>query len=113
VTTTASYKTTNGGWNFSFYYKYTGKLPYPEIVTVNGETVVNIAKMGAYQWADASIQKKIFKNFSATTGIRNLFNITNVNSTSLASGGAHSSGPIRPIGSGRAYYLSLTYMFNQ
>ena len=113
VTTTVSYKTTNGGWNFSFYYKYTGKLPYPEIVTVNGETVINIAKMGAYQWADASIQKKIFKNFSATTGVRNLFNITNVNSTSLASGGAHSSGPIRPIGSGRAYYLSLTYMFNQ
>ena len=113
VTATAAYKTTKGGWTFSAYYKYTGKLPYPEIVTVNGETVVNIAKMDAYQWADASVQKQIFKSFSATLGTRNLFNIKNVNSTSISSGGAHSSGPIRPIGSGRAYYLSLTYMFNQ
>lgn len=113
VTSTASYKTTNGGWTFSMYYKYTGRLPYPEIVTVNGESVINIAKMSAYQWADASVQKQFGKRLTATTGVRNLFNITNVNSTSLASSGAHSAGPVRPIGSGRAYYLSLTYMFNQ
>jgi outer membrane receptor for ferrienterochelin and colicins len=113
VNTTASYKTTKGGWNFSVYYKYTGRLPYPEIITLNGESIVNIAKMSAYHWADVSIQKQVFKNFSATTGARNLFNITNVNSTSLASGGAHSQGPIRPIGSGRAYYVSLVYTFNQ
>lgn len=113
ITSNASYRTTKGGWNFSLYYKYTGKLPYPEIVSVNGEPVVHIAKMNGYQWADASIQKQLFKNFSATVGARNLFNVTNVNSTSISSGGAHASGPIRPIGSGRAYYLSLAYMFNQ
>ncbi|MEI9918082.1 MAG: TonB-dependent receptor [Bacteroidota bacterium] len=113
VNTTTSYRTTKGGWNFSVYYKYTGRLPYPEIVTVNGESVVNIAKMSAYHWADASVQKQIFKSFSATAGVRNLFNITSVNTTSLSSGGAHSTGSIRPIGSGRAYYLSLVYMFNQ
>jgi len=113
VTTTSSYKTLKGGWNFSIYYKYTGKTPYPEVVTVNGEQVVNIAKMDSYNWADATVQKQLWKGLSATVGVRNLFNVINVGSTSLASAGAHSSGPIRPLGSGRAYYLSLSYMFNQ
>ncbi|HEX8060215.1 MAG TPA: TonB-dependent receptor [Cyclobacteriaceae bacterium] len=113
INTNASYKTTKGGWTFSFYYKYTGKLPYPEIVNVNNAPVVNIAKMSAYHWADASVQKQVSKNFSATAGLRNLFNITNVNTTSLAGAGAHTQGPVRPIGSGRAYYLSLIYTFNQ
>lgn len=113
VTATGSYNIPKGGWNFSIYYKYTGRTPYPEIVNVNGEQVVNIAKVDAYHWADATIQKELFKNLTATFGVRNLFNITNVNSTSLAVSGAHSSGPIRPIGSGRAYYLSLSYIFNQ
>lgn len=113
VNTNASYKTLNGGWNFSIYYKYTGRTPYPEVVTVNGEQVVNIAKMDAYQWADATVQKTLIKGLTATVGVRNLFNITNVGSTSLATSGAHSSGPIRPLGSGRAYYLSLSYVFNQ
>lgn len=113
VTTTINYKTTKGGWNFLLYYKYTGKLPYPEIVTVNGEAIVNIAKMNAYQWADASVQKDLFRNLTATLGSHNLFDIKNVNSSSLSSGGAHTAGPIRAIGSGRSYYLSLTYVFNK
>lgn len=113
ITSTVSYKTNKGGWTFSGYYKYTGKLPYPEIVTVNGESVLHIAKMNAYHWADASIQKQVFRNFTATFGAHNLLNIKNVNSSSLSPSGAHSTGPVRAIGSGRSYYLSLTYMFNQ
>lgn len=110
ITATGTYRTLKGGWNFSVYYKYTGKTPFSAIAK-NGD--LYIAKADAYHWADASIQKQFFKNFTATAGIRNLFNVVRINSTGQAAGGTHSAGAIRPIGSGRAYYLSLTYMFNQ
>ncbi len=111
VTATASYKTLAGGWVFSMYYKYTGRTPYYAITTVNGEQVASLVKIDAYQWADASVQKQLSKQFTTTVGIRNLFNVMNINSTGAATGSTHSSGPVRPIGSGRAYYLSLNYMF--
>jgi outer membrane receptor for ferrienterochelin and colicins len=113
ITTNASYKTKRGGWNFTAYYKYTGRLPYPEIATVNGQSVLNIAKMNSYNWADLSVQKTLFKRLTATLGSHNVLNVKNVGGTSLVSGGAHSTGPVRPIGSGRGYYLSLVYTFNQ
>lgn len=110
VTATGSYKTIKGGWNFSVYYKYTGTTPFSAF-DPGGD--LYIAKAEAYHWADASIQKQFFKNFTATAGIRNLLNVVRINSTAQTAGGTHSAGAVRPIGSGRAYYLSLTYMFNQ
>jgi len=113
VTTAASYKTGKSGWTFSVYYKYTGKLPQPELTaSESGPTVVHIATIQSYQWADVSVQKQLGKSFSVSGGIRNLFNIKNIVSTSQASG-AHTGGTVRPVGSGRAYFLDLTYMFNQ
>jgi outer membrane receptor for ferrienterochelin and colicins len=113
ITSNVSYRTNKGGWIFSAYYKYTGKLPFAEPVTENGETTIHIAKLNAYQWSDVSVQKEIFKNFSATAGVRNLFNIKSIGSTSLAGGSAHGGGNVRPIGSGRAFFVDLIYMFNQ
>lgn len=110
VSATTTYKTLKGGWNFSVYYKYTGVTPFPAFDTQGN---VYIAKADAYSWADASVQKEIIQGLTATVGTRNLFNITNIGSTAQSTGGAHSAGTIRPIGSGRSYYLSLTYNFNQ
>jgi outer membrane receptor for ferrienterochelin and colicins len=113
VTSTASYRTNNGGWVFSAYYKYTGKLPFAEPVTVDGQQTIHIAKLNSYQWSDVSVQKELFKSFNVTAGVRNLFNIKSIGSTSLSSGSAHGGGNTRPIGSGRAYFIDLTYTFNQ
>ncbi len=112
VTTTTAFKTIRGGWNFSVYYKYTGRTPYYQIQTENGQQVATLVKVEPYPWADASIQKQLTKGLSATVGMRNLFNITNINASGQAAATAHSSGPVRPIGSGRSYFVSLNYMFN-
>lgn len=113
VTSNISYRTNKGGWTFSGYYKYTGKLPFAEPITVNGEQTIHIAKLNAYQWSDVSVQKQLFKNFTATAGVRNLFNVKSIGSSSLAGGSVHGGGNSRPIGSGRAYFIDLTYTFNQ
>src|SRR5205085_10392659 len=109
----AIYRTRTSGWTFSTYYKFTGRTPYYEIITGNGAETAHLATISAYNWADASVQKNLPKGFSITGGVRNVFNVTNIGTTSVAAGSTHSSGPSRPIGSGRSYFLSLTYSLNQ
>jgi outer membrane receptor for ferrienterochelin and colicins len=112
VTANAAYRTARHGWTFSAYYKLTGKTPYYEIITENGTQSTHLATISSYNWADASIQKTFPKGLSVSGGVRNIFNITNVGSTALA-GGTHTAGSVRPIGSGRSYFVSLAYSFTQ
>jgi outer membrane receptor for ferrienterochelin and colicins len=113
ATATATYSTINSGWTFSIFYKFTGKTPYYEPVAENGEQTYQLAIIESYSWADASVQKRLVKGFDLGLGARNLFNVTNINSGAAASTGVHTGGGSRPIGSGRSYFLSLTYTFNQ
>lgn len=109
ITSNASYNFRKIGLLISLYHKYTGSTPIYEIVSINGEEVTNLAKIGAYQWADLTVKKNFGTQFSVTAGARNLFDITNVQNSSLATGGVHSGGNARPVGNGRSYFLSLNY----
>lgn len=109
VTTSLSYTWKKTGLTFSAYHKYTGVTPFYELVAVNGEQVANLAEISGFHWADASIKKNFGPRFSLIGGSRNLFNVTNVNNTSLLTSGVHTGGGNRPVGSGRSYYISLTY----
>ncbi|GAB1446382.1 hypothetical protein MASR2M41_21560 [Flammeovirgaceae bacterium] len=111
IISTVSYKVPNAGLIFSLYHKYTGVTPYYEIADVNGEQKVTLAKINGYNWADFSIQKDLFKDFIVTGGIRNLFDVVNVNNTSV-DGGVHTSGGNRAIGYGRSYFLGISYSIN-
>lgn len=111
VTANASYMTS--GWTFSLYYKFTGMTPYYEIITEDGSPSAHLAKIDAYSWGDVSVQKKLPKGLDIAGGSRNIFNVTNIGTSSDLGATAHSGGGIRPIGSGRSYFLSLTYTLNQ
>ena len=108
VNTTASYRFPKIGASVNVFYKYTGKRTNYEAVTVDNEPVVRLAERGAYHLADASISKKLNANVDLTAGVRNLFNVTLINNTSLQSG-AHTSGPTVPIGYGRSYFLTVSF----
>lgn len=109
IITSLSYKMIEAGLILSAYYKYTGVTPYYEIITQNGSEEVSLSKISAYHWADITLQKDILKNFIVTTGVRNVFDVVNINNTSTTSAGVHSSGGSRPVGYGRSYFISLTY----
>ncbi|HRK53558.1 MAG TPA: TonB-dependent receptor [Cyclobacteriaceae bacterium] len=111
VVTTVSYKVPPAGLILSLYHKYTGATPYFEIADVGGVETVSLAKISSYDWVDFSVQKDLFKNFTLTTGVRNLFDVVNVNNTSV-DGGVHISGGSRPIGYGRSYFLGISYSIN-
>lgn len=106
-----SYNFTKIGLDVNLYYKYTGKLPYYEIATVDNQQVIRLAQTEGWQWADFTANKKIGKMFTINAGIRNLFNVVQVNNTALASG-AHTETGARPIGYGRSYFAGIAFKWN-
>jgi outer membrane receptor for ferrienterochelin and colicins len=64
---------------------------------------------------DVSVSQKIWKEaFNFTLGVKNLFDVTNINTTAGGSGGAHSLGSSSlSIGAGRTYFAALQYRIKQ
>ncbi|MDL5047984.1 TonB-dependent receptor [Oscillatoria amoena NRMC-F 0135] len=108
ITASATYRFVKAGLDLFLNYKFTGKTPFYEIINDNGNQVARLAEQDAWSWADLSAVKQLGKHLSLTAGVRNLFDITSVNSTAMASG-AHTGGGTRPIGYGRSYFFSINY----
>ncbi len=112
VTSSATYKVKQAGLSFSFYYKFTGKTPFYELIAENGTTTARLAQISSFNWADLSAQKEFGKHVSLTGGVKNLFNITNINNTAVI-GGVHTANGARPVGYGRSFFLSISYSLNK
>lgn len=108
ITSIISYGFPKIGFSANLYYKFTGKLPYYQQVTENGQTQIRLAETEGYHWADLTLNKKLFRLLTVNAGIRNLFDVTAI-ANSAVSGGAHSSTGARPIGNGRSYFLGLAF----
>ncbi|MCC6287299.1 MAG: TonB-dependent receptor [Chitinophagaceae bacterium] len=96
------------GLDLNLYYKLTGKLPYYESVTTNNQTAYRLVQTAAYHWADFTVNKKVGKYIKLNAGVRNLFNVTAVNSTAVVSG-SHSSAGAKAIGYGRSFFAGLIF----
>lgn len=97
----------------SLYYKFNGKLPTYETATVNNVSVIHLAERSSFHTADLTVNKKINSTITIAGGVKNLFNVTNVNNTSLDVGAAHSTGGPVPLGYGRSYFLGLNFQFSK
>ena len=103
-------------WNstFAVYFKHLGKqYQFVEKTNAEGNQEFVRGTTDAYSWLEATVRKGFFNNTIETTfGVRNLFDVTNVN-TSAFSGGAHDGPPTSLlIGYGRSYFLRLAYNLN-
>ena len=97
------------GLGINVYYKFTGQLPYYVQVTNGAATETRLVKTDGYHWADLTVNKKLLRHLVLNLGIRNLFNVTSLNSTDTGSGSAHSASGVRPVGSGRSLFLGLVF----
>lgn len=113
LTSNLAYAIPSHGLRFSLYYKFTGRTPFYELVSNNGVEEARLAEIDSFQWTDVTVQKDFLKAFTATAGVRNLFDITNINNTSLNGTGVHAGGDSRAVGYGRSYFLSLAYSFTK
>lgn len=108
-------------WNtlVALYYKYNGQQQqFVAGTDTDGSAKFFLNEIKPYSWMDASIRKMFFKNqFEVMVGARNIFNITDVQSTRNgggdSTGGAHAAGSSDlMLGYGRSYFLKLTYNLN-
>lgn len=92
----------------SWFYKYNGRATR---YFINANDEMELGFIDPYHLSDVTINKKLFKNnLGLVTGVKNLFDVTQVNSSS--SGGAHSSGGgATSIGWGRTVFVSLEFYF--
>ncbi|MEO8406078.1 MAG: TonB-dependent receptor [Chitinophagaceae bacterium] len=109
----------NIGYNFSkigldvnLFYKLTGKLPFYQLVTVGGQDVIQSAHTEGYNWADLTFNKKLCHWFTINAGVKNIFDVTLVNSSTTGSVHSSASGT-SPIAYGRSYFAGLTFNWNK
>ncbi|MEM9686613.1 MAG: TonB-dependent receptor plug domain-containing protein, partial [Bacteroidota bacterium] len=100
-------------WNtaFSLYFKHVGRqYQFVEKTDDNGDQEFVRGETDPYSWMDTTIKTSFLDNtIEATLGVRNLLDVTSVNTTAFA-GEAHSGPPAGLLlGYGRSYFLKLVY----
>lgn len=100
-------------WNafFSVYFKYLGEQnQFVEKTNNEGEQVFVKGTTDAYSWMDATVKKTFLSNkLELMLGVRNLLDLTTVNTTAI-SGGAHNGPPVGfLLGYGRSYFIKVAY----
>jgi len=98
--------------SLSLFYIYTGKRPsFAFGTSTSGQDIIYVAKTSSYNWADFMIATHLVKWITLNTGIKNIFDVTNVNNTATAS--IHNGAGPAPIGYGRSYVLGLSFNWNK
>ena len=94
------------------FYEYTGALP--GFTTTDDGQEVRRTRIGSYQILDLTLSKHFWEErVEWTLGIKNLFDMRNVDATAT-SGGAHSGGARSvTVGRGRSYFTELSFNFSR
>lgn len=99
------------GAGINLFYKFNGRRPRFETTTqADGDVSVNRAFIGSFHTADISLNKSITHYLTLNAGVRNIFNVTDVENTALTGDGAHSSaGGTVPLSYGRSFFFGLNF----
>jgi outer membrane receptor for ferrienterochelin and colicins len=108
INVSTGYHFVKPGLNINLFYKYTGRRPY--YIQADEETI--LANIDPYHMADLTLNKQLFKYATLQVGIRNIFDVKNINA-SQETGGAHSGSAVRSIANGRSFLLGLKFQFNK
>ena len=87
INAVASYTFKKINNTISFYYKFTGKR---QGYTVNTNTQeIALGEVEAYNMMDVSVSQGLLKYLTLTMGIKNVFDVTQLQNTTQDSGGRH------------------------
>ncbi|HCX20488.1 MAG: TonB-dependent receptor [Flammeovirgaceae bacterium] len=99
-------------WQLASYYRYTGANKSYQLVEEGDESLPQLRQIEGFHFWDMNLTRTI-KNFKITAGVKNLLNVTSVNSN-LSSGSAHGGGTgATSIAYGRSWLLRLNYQFSK
>jgi outer membrane receptor for ferrienterochelin and colicins len=105
----AGYHMEKLGMDISLFYKYTGKKPG---YTINSTQEIVKSEFGDFHLADLTVGKKFARHFRVSAGIRNLFDVEEIRSTTISSG-VHTDAGSRSIGSGRSFFMGLVFNWDR
>jgi len=113
VNSNITYAFSKIGTTINLAYKFSGRRPFYQLNNNNGTEQVSLERTGSYSTADLMIDKKIFKSLNLNAGVKNLFDVTTISSTSVATGAAHSTGGPVPLNYGRSYVVGLSFNWDR
>jgi outer membrane receptor for ferrienterochelin and colicins len=108
INSTAGYSFSKIGLDVNLFYKFTGKRPY----YVQQNQAFLLSQVKSFSMADFTANKKLGKYIVLNTGIRNLFDVTRINSTTV-SNGVHANNGVRSIANGRSFFAGLNFSFSK
>ena len=94
------------------FYKYVGTKPAFTTATVNNQPAIVLTKTSSYNLADFTINTAVNKFITVNAGIKNLFDVTTVNNSAVATG-IHGTGGAIAVGYGRSYFLGVNLQWNK
>jgi outer membrane receptor for ferrienterochelin and colicins len=112
VNSTVTYYFEKAGASLGVFYKFSGVRGRYVDTVVDFEPKIVLGEVQEYHLADITASKKISKLFNLAAGVKNLFNVGQVNST-LTGDGVHSPGGPVSVGYGRSYFVSLNFHITQ
>ncbi len=105
----ADYKFKKYNSSVSFFYKVNGKQ---QKYVYDENNNIAVAYINPWEWMDVSFNKKFTKqHIQFVAGIKNLMNVTSVNST--LKDGAHTQSGQSPVGMGRIFFITFKYDFSK
>ena len=114
LSTSVSYTVSKLKTKLNLFYKYTGERPqYVTGKNTANQPVLLISKTGAYHLADFISNTQINKYIGFTAGVKNIFDVTNINNSVASTGSIHNAGNAVSVGYGRSYFIGLNFQWNK
>ena len=114
LSTSVSYTVSKLKTKLNLFYKYTGERPqYVTGKNTANQPVLLISKTGAYHLADFISNTQINKYIGFTAGVKNIFDVTNVNYSVASTGSIHNAGNAVSVGYGRSYFIGLNFQWKK
>jgi outer membrane receptor for ferrienterochelin and colicins len=108
VNTNVQYNHPKTGTTISLFYKFTGKLPSYQVVSTTEGNTTSLSEVASFHTADLTLNKVFGKYYTLNTGVKNLFNVTQIQNSAMVSTAAHSTNGAVPISYGRSFFLGIT-----
>jgi len=103
-----TYSLKNAQTQFALYYKYSGE----ERRYISNGTSYDLGKIGDFHMMDFIITQPFWKNqFDVSVGVKNIFDVTSVNNSTVNSVGHETPTGVSNLFYGRSYVARLTYQF--
>ncbi|MEO6683396.1 MAG: TonB-dependent receptor [Ginsengibacter sp.] len=114
INTNITYRLDKLKTKLALFYKYTGNRPSFSFGKIDSKDAILLTHTSAYQFADFSTTTEIHKMLTLHLGVKNIFDVTNVqNNTVSISNTEHSRARSLPMGYGRSFFAGLSFNWNK